>query len=791
VSDKLIGEIFDGFEIERILGKGGMGVVYKAHETNLQRVVAIKVLPDHLSENKSFIARFYREARAVAALNHPNVVTVHRVGEALGCHYIAMEYVKGQELFDLLKEDGPLPVKDALEYVRQTASALHGAHSIGILHRDIKPQNIMIDDSGRVKVMDFGIAKVLTPDAESTALTMDGTLLGTPTHMPPEQCEGGEVDQRGDVYSLGVVLFQTLTGELPFKGETPLAIIQKILNDPLPDLASIRSDVPKAVVHVVQKACAKDREERYETAKEFEQDLAACLRALEKGSEIDETLVKARATGKLKTRSASPGIIALGVAALVLIGVGVFFMRPNSEPERPELASLPGMGSPVETPVAGEGAPGARDPMKEAQPTPALPTPTPMPTPTPTPTPIPNRAPKAEVIMTADRAMEGNPFVIQFKATDPDEDALEMAYRLKGSGFWQMVRSAKVTRMDFPVGNHVLEFRVQDSAGARVVVEKPFAITPRPTPTPAPTTAPIPVVVQEEAAGEIALLEGDNGGTIMGLAISPDGKLLVSGSSSGKLKFWNPEDHTLIEEVEGHFAAIDDVAFSTDGSRLISSDKKAEVLVWDVAKKEVIGRFQGHHSPVLAVGFAPDGKHGVSADNAGNLFLWSLETMDIIKRTDMGTVTCVDFAGKEPLAVSGSQEQQLNVWDYVAGQKVKVLSGGLYRTTMAVAMNDKGDFVLSGGQDKTLRLWQVKSGQVTRAMEGHDNWIQAVAFIEGEDRIISGGRDNTVRVWDQRRGRELHLFDGHTRSVLSLSGHSGKLIGSGSLDQTVRLWQIR
>ncbi|MBI1785006.1 serine/threonine protein kinase, partial [Candidatus Sumerlaeota bacterium] len=185
MSTNLIGKRINGYEVIRVLGRGGMGVVYKAHEMTLQRVVALKVLPNHLAENKEFITRFYREARAAAQLNHPNVVTIHRVGSDDGYHYIAMEYLKGRELTDIIKDKGQLEVNEALEIVRQMASALAAAHELGILHRDIKPHNVMIDNAGRVKVMDFGIAKINDSggSGNTQALTMTGQLLGTPAYM--------------------------------------------------------------------------------------------------------------------------------------------------------------------------------------------------------------------------------------------------------------------------------------------------------------------------------------------------------------------------------------------------------------------------------------------------------------------------------------------------------------------------------------------------------------------------------------------------------------------------------
>ena len=239
-SESLIGTIIGNYEILSELGRGGMGVVYKAHEQSLQRVVALKILSAHLSEDAALVKRFLREARAGARLNHANIVTTHAVGEHDGTYFIAMEYIKGSPLSKVIRDKGQLDVRRALEWTRQAADALAEAHRNDIIHRDIKPQNIMIDQAGRVKVMDFGLAKLLQA---STALTADGVLLGTPLYMSPEQAEGKKVDARTDLYSLGVVLYEMLGGTQPFPGDSPIAVLRQIIDKPLPDLRELNSAV--------------------------------------------------------------------------------------------------------------------------------------------------------------------------------------------------------------------------------------------------------------------------------------------------------------------------------------------------------------------------------------------------------------------------------------------------------------------------------------------------------------------------------------------------------------------
>jgi eukaryotic-like serine/threonine-protein kinase len=272
----LIGKVVGNYEILAELGRGGMGVVYKAHEMSLQRVVALKVLPAHLAGDPEFVKRFEREARSVAQLNHPNIVTIYAVGEHDGNHFIAMEYIKGRTFTAALEQDGPFEVRRAVELLAQSADALAEAHNKDIIHRDIKPHNIMIDQAGRVKVMDFGLAKALSG---ATSLTAAGTAMGTPTYMSPEQCQGGALDPRTDLYSLGVTFFEMLAGRPPFVGDTPLAVISQIMTADFPSVTYFNPEVPPEVARIVEKMVARDPAARYAFAEALAADASKWCRS--------------------------------------------------------------------------------------------------------------------------------------------------------------------------------------------------------------------------------------------------------------------------------------------------------------------------------------------------------------------------------------------------------------------------------------------------------------------------------------------------------------------------------
>lgn len=273
-SDPLIGSLFDGrYTVVRKLGAGGMANVYLAEDQELGRRVAIKILNERHANDDQFVERFRREAQNAAAISHPNIVSIYDRGEAEGTYYIAMEYVDGRTLKELVVSRGPAPLTVAVEYARQILAALRFAHRQGIVHRDIKPHNALVDAEGHVKVTDFGIAR-----AGASQMTEAGSIVGTAQYLSPEQARGAHVDQRSDLYSLGIVLYELLTGTVPFTGDTPVEIAMKHLST-VPEPPSMRrDDVPRDLDLIVVRALAKDPDDRYQSAEEMDADLERFLR---------------------------------------------------------------------------------------------------------------------------------------------------------------------------------------------------------------------------------------------------------------------------------------------------------------------------------------------------------------------------------------------------------------------------------------------------------------------------------------------------------------------------------
>ncbi|HEY6892781.1 MAG TPA: serine/threonine-protein kinase, partial [Rhodanobacteraceae bacterium] len=262
------------YDIVAELGRGGMGVVYKGHESSLNRYVAIKVLADSLAHDEAVKERFLREARSMAALNDPHIIQIYFIGEDEGGQtYFVMEFVEGESLGSMLKREGKLSVEQSAKVIHQTAMGLSTAHDRGVVHRDIKPGNLMINSRGAVKIADFGIA--LSNHDLSKKLTTTGEFVGTPGYLSPEVCLGKPVDQRSDIFSLGIVFFEMLTGRMPFTDESPLGLMLEVVKAEIPDVREINHEVDPEIARILDKMIAKDPAERYQNCHDLVAELAA------------------------------------------------------------------------------------------------------------------------------------------------------------------------------------------------------------------------------------------------------------------------------------------------------------------------------------------------------------------------------------------------------------------------------------------------------------------------------------------------------------------------------------
>src|SRR5438093_11489981 len=311
-----------------------MSSVYRAHDSLLERYVALKVLHQQYNEDEDFVERFKREARSVAQLQHPNIVTVIDRGEEDGRQYIVFEYIEGENLKELVVRKGRLDVRAALEIGLEIARGLAFAHDHGLVHRDVKPQNVLLNGDGGAKVTDFGIARALNVER---SVTQTGTVLGTSNYIAPEQASGQPVDAHTDVYSLGVVLYEMLTGELPFPGENFVAVAMKHIQEPSPSVLDVRGDVPLRIAEMIDRALEKNPEHRFPTMDAFAAEIEANLAELDRGEEGEVTMVVPAAQRLQRPRHRKPVsplpllIGLLGALAIAGVVVGLLTLRGGGQ----------------------------------------------------------------------------------------------------------------------------------------------------------------------------------------------------------------------------------------------------------------------------------------------------------------------------------------------------------------------------------------------------------------------------------------------------------------------------
>jgi len=347
----VVGETIAGrYELKEVVGHGGMSTVYKAHDSLLERNVALKVLHQQYNEDEEFVERFKREARSVAQLQHPNIVTVIDRGEEDGRQYIVFEYIDGENLKELVVRKGRLDVRTALEIALEIARGLSFAHESGLVHRDVKPQNVLLNGDGGAKVTDFGIARSLEVER---SMTQTGTVLGTSNYIAPEQAGGKPVDAHTDVYSLGIVLYEMLTGELPFPGDNFVAVAMKHIQEPSPSVLDTRGDVPLRVAEMIDRALEKDPEQRFPTMDAFADEIEANLDELDRGEDGAVTMVVPTAqrlkprTPRRRAVSRLPLLIGL-LGALAIAGVVVGLLTLRGDPQSPPVGaqlSIAGVGA--------------------------------------------------------------------------------------------------------------------------------------------------------------------------------------------------------------------------------------------------------------------------------------------------------------------------------------------------------------------------------------------------------------------------------------------------------------
>jgi WD40 repeat protein len=748
------------YRVLRPLGAGGMGVVYQAEHRVMQRLVAVKVINRAYTGNAVALDRFRGEVRNAARLCHPNIVVTHDAEDAGETQFLVMEYVDGTDLGRLIREGGPRPVDRACDYVRQAALGLQYAFEQGMVHRDLKPHNLMLTPDGRVKILDFGLARFASESASAAGVTGTGMVLGTVDYIAPEQADSArQADIRSDIYSLGCTLYHLLAGQPPFPTGTPIQkMMAHVQKKPQP-LTELRPDLPEGFMPVLERMMAKNPKRRYQTPAEVAVALepftfAPAARDDGRTDVLDNTSVRRRRRRQLLIATA---ILAFLVAGL--LGVAVYRIATDKgelviETDNDDVEVVVSKGGQVVKIIDTKSGKhvtlnsGEYDlSLKDGQEGLTL---------------LPDRMTlkrgERKLATITREGKRGNP-----SAGPPPGETVGEIRRFEGhtNGAFGVAFS--------PDGRHALS-----GAGDGTVR------------------------LWEVATGrEVRRFSGHNA-KVEGVAFSPDGRQALTASFDQTVRLWDVQTGKAIHVLKGHTGIVLGVAFSPDGRRALSGGMDETMRLWDLESGKELRAFAGAWG---GVAFSPDGRQALSGGHSDPLVrLWDLETGAGLRelRGHTGTVTCVVFLPGGRQALSCSHDRTLRLWDLDSGEEIRRFSGHTHHV-QRVAITRDGRYALSASGDRTVRFWDLHTGKELHCFTGHTGGVLGVAISpDGKFGLSGGNEDNTVRLWRlpdpppaKENLGEVRRFEGHTGWVCGVAfSPDGRHALSSAGDGIVRLWEV-
>lgn len=822
----LIGQKLGQYEIIALLGSGGMASVYRARQLNIRREVAIKVIKPDLIEREEFVKRFEREAETVATLSHPHIVKMFDYGHHADLVYLVMELLTGGSLAELIWK-GPISTPQVTQQIEQIGSALDYAHRRGIVHRDLKPQNVLLDEGGNVFLTDFGIAKLVK---DSTRLTQTGATMGTPAYMAPEQWQGDILDARTDLYSLGIMLYEMLTGKLPFNADTPASMMYYHLQGTPASIRSIRSDLPPGIEPVLLKALAKDRYQRFASAGELVVAFKAALSGqnpvivppLPVSSLSDErTLIADTEQGHVTraptiiTTAAQPshqsrGLILVLSILLIVAVIGVVLaavVRSQSDNGNgtatllvtsSTLSAVQPTADPTSAvpPSATTAAPQPTVGLTSAVP-PVAPTVIPQPTATATPLPttiVPTTNPPTATFTATNTASPAPSIAPSPKVTlTPRPNPLTVAAQAMASLTKPVTPSNTwtATATDTPAPPTATQTPVPPNAGTPVAVAA--------TPVPILGTATLALSSFQQAisasnAQQVVQLGQIGSGHPTGLSWSPDEKLLAVGDVVGEIRLYQADNLTAAPRLLNgrHANQVDSLAFSPDGTLLASVSFDQTVRLWSPLTGNLLLTLTGHTDQVYSVAFSPDGTNLASAGADGTIRFWDiktgLQTKMLVDYT--GWIGSIAFSPDGSTLVSGGGSTVARLWDVRSG-KQRFSMNGHTGAIRKVAFSPDGKLIASGGDDYTIRLWNAQTGDPVSSLTGHTGTIWGLQFTPDSQMLVSGSADQTVQLWDIKKGQSTQTFVGAKADIWRLTLNTkGTRIAATSLDGAVHIWEV-